>query len=177
MEWQLQVALMEKHPCSRFNRACPALLMLGDRCQSRTREIKDKRSSQIWCLNMKKIRIWFCVVCVCVLCAQSSPTLCDPPDWACQAPLSRGFSRQEYWSGLPCPSLWDLLNLGVEPVFSCMAGRFLPLSHLRSPYDFMISNQIIAMLDPYEFTSWSYCLAPNLAFMSQPTCNIPRTCQ
>ena len=33
-----------------------------------------------------------------------------------QAPLSTGFSRQEYWSGLPCPSLGDLPYPGVEPV-------------------------------------------------------------
>ena len=35
---------------------------------------------------------------------------------ACQAPLSMGFSRQEYWSGLPCPSPWDLPDPGTEPV-------------------------------------------------------------
>ena len=34
---------------------------------------------------------------------------------ACQAPLSMGFSRQEYWSGLPFPSPGDLLNPGIEP--------------------------------------------------------------
>ena len=34
---------------------------------------------------------------------QSCPTLCDPMDCT-QAPLSMGFSRQEYWSGLPFPS-------------------------------------------------------------------------
>ena len=42
--------------------------------------------------------------------------LCDcSPPWtvACQAPLSMGFSRQEYWSGLPCPSLGDLPNPGL----------------------------------------------------------------
>ena len=33
-----------------------------------------------------------------------------------QAPLFMGFSRQEYWSGLPCPSSGDLPNSGVEPV-------------------------------------------------------------
>ena len=33
---------------------------------------------------------------------------------ACQAPLSIGFSRQEYWSGLPCPSLEDLPNPEIE---------------------------------------------------------------
>ena len=34
---------------------------------------------------------------------------------ACQAPLSRGFSRQDYWSGLSCPSPGDLPDPGVEP--------------------------------------------------------------
>ena len=34
---------------------------------------------------------------------------------ACQAPLSLGFSRQEYWSGLPFPSPGDLPNPGIEP--------------------------------------------------------------
>ena len=34
---------------------------------------------------------------------------------ACQAPLSMGFSRQEYWSGLPFPSPEDLPNPGIEP--------------------------------------------------------------
>ena len=33
-----------------------------------------------------------------------------------QAPLCMGFSRQEYWSGLPCPLPGDLPDLGVEPV-------------------------------------------------------------
>ena len=34
---------------------------------------------------------------------------------ACQAPLSMEFSRQEYWSGLPCPSPGDLSNPEIEP--------------------------------------------------------------
>ena len=33
----------------------------------------------------------------------------------CQAPLSMGFPRQEYGSGLPCPSLGDLPDPGIEP--------------------------------------------------------------
>ena len=42
-----------------------------------------------------------------------SHVLCVTP-WtaANQAPLSMGFSRQEYWSGLPCPHSWDLLDPG-----------------------------------------------------------------
>ena len=35
---------------------------------------------------------------------------------ACQAPLSLGFSRQEYWSGLPFPSPGDLPNPGIKPI-------------------------------------------------------------
>ena len=34
----------------------------------------------------------------------------------CQAPLSMGFSRQEYWSGLPCPPPGDLPDPGIEPM-------------------------------------------------------------
>ena len=38
-----------------------------------------------------------------------------PRTIACQAPLSMGFSRQEYWSGLPCPHPGDLPNPAIEP--------------------------------------------------------------
>ena len=41
---------------------------------------------------------------VCVLVTQSCLTLCKPMDLAHRAPLSMGFSRQEYWSGLSFPS-------------------------------------------------------------------------
>ena len=34
---------------------------------------------------------------------------------ACQAPLSMGFSRQEYWSGVPFPSPGNLPNPGIKP--------------------------------------------------------------
>ena len=48
--------------------------------------------------------------------AQSCPTL-RVTLWtvACQAPPSMGFSRQEYWSGLPSPSPGDLSNPEIEP--------------------------------------------------------------
>ena len=43
------------------------------------------------------------------------------------------FSRQEYWSGLPCPSPEDLPRPGMEPVSPVLAGGSLPLSRLGSP--------------------------------------------
>ena len=54
-----------------------------------------------------------------------------------QAPLSMRFSRQEYWSGLPCPPPENLLDPGIEPAFPvspALPGRFLTTSaHLGSP--------------------------------------------
>ena len=41
-----------------------------------------------------------------------------------QAPLSMGFSRQEFWSGLPFPPPGDLPNPGIEPASPALAGRF-----------------------------------------------------
>ena len=48
-----------------------------------------------------------------------------------QAPLSMGFSRQEYWSGLPCPPPGDLPNPGTETtslMSSALAGGFFTTS-------------------------------------------------
>ena len=49
------------------------------------------------------------------LVAKSCPTLVIPWTVACQAPLSMGFSRWEYWNGLPFPSPEDLPNPGIKP--------------------------------------------------------------
>ena len=51
---------------------------------------------------------------VCVLCAQSHLSLCSPTDCNPQAPLSMGFSRQEYWSGLPFPPPGDPPDPGIK---------------------------------------------------------------
>ena len=43
------------------------------------------------------------------------PTLCNPMDYyTCQVLLSMEFSRQEYWSGMPCPLPGDLPDPGIE---------------------------------------------------------------
>ena len=53
-------------------------------------------------------------------------TLATPWTVAHQAPLSMGFSRQEYWSGLPFPSPGDLPNLGIEPRSLALQEDSLP---------------------------------------------------
>ena len=48
-----------------------------------------------------------------------------------QAPLSMGFSRQKYWSGLPCPAAGDLPDPGIKPasfMSPAMAGGFFTTS-------------------------------------------------
>ena len=49
------------------------------------------------------------------LVTQSCPTLAAPWTLVLQAPLFVGFSRQEYWSGLPCPPPGDLSYPGIKP--------------------------------------------------------------
>ena len=45
---------------------------------------------------------------------------------ACQAPLSMGFSRQEYWSGLPFPSPGHLPNPRIKPGSPALQPESLP---------------------------------------------------
>ena len=59
------------------------------------------------------------------------PDSFQPHRLACQAPLSMEFSRQDYWSGLPCPSPADLPDPGIEPtslISPALAGRFFSTS-------------------------------------------------
>ena len=71
-------------------------------------------------------------VCLCVL-SQFSHVQPFATPWtvACQAPLSKGFSRQEYWSELPCLPPGDLPHPGIErtPFYvSCIGRRVLTIS-------------------------------------------------
>ena len=50
------------------------------------------------------------------MCAQPCLTLCDPMDWGPPGSSVQGFSRQEYWSGLPCPPPGDLADPGIKPM-------------------------------------------------------------
>ena len=63
------------------------------------------------------------------LVAQLFLTLCHPLDCSPQAPLSMGFFRQEYWSGLPCPPPEDLPIQELNPCLLCLlhCGKILYL--------------------------------------------------
>ena len=61
--------------------------------------------------------------------SHSCPTLGDPMDCSLLAPLFMGFSRQEYWSGLPFPSPGDLPSPGIKPGLPHCRQMLYHLSH------------------------------------------------
>ena len=67
------------------------------------------------------------------------------------AQLSMGFSRQEYWSGLPFPSPGDLLNPGIEPRFPALQADSLPSEPPGEPYLIYIpiSNSFISTMSMF----------------------------
>ena len=67
------------------------------------------------------------------LVAKSCLTLVTPWTVARQAPLSKGFPRQDYWSGLPFPSPGDLPDPGVEPKSPTLQADSLPTETQGSP--------------------------------------------
>ena len=64
---------------------------------------------------------------------KSCPTLGTSWTVACQAPVSMGFSRQEYWSGLPSPPPGDLPGPEVEPTSLTSAGGFFTTESPQKP--------------------------------------------
>ena len=63
-------------------------------------------------------------------------TLYNPIDYSPQIPLSMGFSRQEYWSGLPFSPPGNLPEPGIEPKClgsPALAGRFVTTEPLGKP--------------------------------------------
>ena len=72
--------------------------------------------------------------------AQSCPTVCDPWTVAHQAPPSMGFSRQEYWSGLPFPSPGDFPDPGIKPGSPTLQADALPSKPPGKPRQVKISE-------------------------------------
>ena len=89
----------------------------------------------VLCLFSPKVAPCRTTVCVC---APLCPTFVTSWATACQAPLSMGFSRQEYWNGLPFPSPGDLPDPGIEPgslASLALAGGFFTVEPPGKPMD------------------------------------------
>ena len=85
-----------------------------------------------------------------------SDSLVTPWTVALLAPLSMGFLRQEYWSGLPFPTSGDLSNSGTEPESPALAGRFFATEPPSKPvvlYTLTVQN-VIPRPDSSIFITW-----------------------
>ena len=80
---------------------------------------------------------------------QSYPTLSDPMDCSHLAPPSMGFSRQEYWSGVPLPSPRKLLELINE--YSKVAGWKI---NTQKSLAFLYTNNEKAMATHSSVLAW-----------------------
>ena len=72
-----------------------------------------------------------------------------------QAPLSMGFPRQGYWSGLPFPSPGDLPDPRIKPMPPVLAGRFFTTEPPAKPIYLSIIKQ-------WEVNLWEVNSIPNL---------------
>ena len=87
---------------------------------------------------LAKVTLWFISSGGCGLVAKLCPTLVTPRTIVCQAPLSMGFSRKEYWSGLPFPPPGDLPDPGNKPRF--------PAFHKSCLHLILLSRDILLLL-------------------------------
>ena len=87
---------------------------------------------------------------------------------ACQAPLSIGFSGQEYWSGLPCCLPGDLPNMEIELVVSYVScfGGSLPLMPSERESGWVVSDYTVHGI--LQARTWEWAAAPFSMGSSQP---------
>ena len=114
----------------------------------------------------------------CCLVTKSCPTLCNPRTVTRLTPLSMGFPRQKYWSGLPFPSPEDLPDPGIEPMSLALAGIFFitePPGKSESQY-LLVINQINMLLFSHLVVSDS--LRPHGPWHARLPCPsaFPRAC-
>ena len=80
---------------------------------------------------------------------------------ASQAPPSMGFSRQEYWSGLPLPSPGDLPDPGIEPGFPALASGFFTTEPPEAPTSFHLKDVLLirgSLEHIFSFFSYAWML-------------------
>ena len=78
-----------------------------------------------------------------------------------QAPLFMGFSRQENWSGLPCPPPGDLPDPGIKPTSPALQADSLPSEapgksflHIIAPKNSLVFSKMISHLYSFSLLAW-----------------------
>ena len=87
--------------------------------------------------------------------ASVCPTLCNAMDCSLPGSSVHGFSRWEYWSGLPCPPPGDLPHLGIKPVSPALTGVFFTTEPSGKPFCVYSKVQIHSFAYGYLITSVS----------------------
>ena len=124
---------LEKTTCSPSLQPSPHLPLRDPSAHTTSREnvctLKNPREEDVWSNSVPHalytpptpqevlIQPLLQYMCVHVMLLQSCLTLCSSKDYSPQAPLSVVFSRQGYWSRLPCSPPGDLPDPGIKPVF------------------------------------------------------------
>ena len=94
-----------------------------------------------------------------------------------QAPLSMGFPRQEYWSGLPFPSPGDLSDPGIKSMSPALAGRFFTTEPPGKPHsiNWLSGNKLgkISHFPPDIGKFWVYVDLAVLYFIKFCSCELP----
>ena len=101
-------------------------------------------------------------------CSVIPSSFASPWTVARQAPLSMGFSRQEYWNGLPFPSPGKLPDPGIKPTSSKLASRFFTTEPPGNPHSLL--NYSSSFLEPTDFPiSLSHSAQAPCLLTSSPT--------
>ena len=110
-----------------------------------------RKSTHKELLSLPSYRWQGLCVCVCV-CArtQACPTLCNPMDCSCQAPLSIDSSRQGYWSGFPFPAPGGLPEPGIELASPALADRFFIIAPPGKPIFILFLFESPCLLRTYS---------------------------
>ena len=97
--------------------------MIKSGLSSRNRQLQEAEADEFCCWMRAEL-------------LQSCLTLCNAIDCSRQESSSMGFSRQEYWIGLPCPPPGDLPDPGIKPASltsPALAGGFFTTSATWEP--------------------------------------------
>ena len=123
----------------------------------------------MWLRQEQNVLLSFVNVCVCSV-TQLCLTLGTARTITFQAPLSMGFSRQEYWNGLPFPPSRDFPHPGIEPTSPASQADSLPLSLLECPLLHFLPPKSIVLQTMKPTAAWSPLAAqPHLILQTLKT--------
>ena len=132
LRWRRMETRNDRHlassDCSYPGRSTPKRLRMRKHTKTAEMHIKGKTSESpdFPCVKSAKFLYLKCLILFVAAFVQLLNHVSFAAPWtiACQAPLSMGFPRQEYSSGLPFPSPGDIPNPGIEPTSPTLTGGF-----------------------------------------------------